>query len=103
MGLTIDRERAYQRKLDNLGKRYDALKEELAKFKLCEVPPVKIRDMIAGMECHMVAAIKHYRRVLEDASFDLHKRKCTEGMLRSAIEAKECLAWLNEMRGADVA
>lgn len=96
--LTIDKERDYQRKLDNLWKKYDALKEQLAKFQRCEIPPVRLYDLICAMGCHIGAAIKHYKNILEDSTIDEHKRKCTEGFLNSAIETKECLDWLNGLR-----
>ncbi|MBQ4369940.1 MAG: hypothetical protein II784_02950 [Oscillospiraceae bacterium] len=37
--LTIDKEKMYIRKLDDLGKRYDALRDRCMKLELGETPP----------------------------------------------------------------
>ena len=99
--MTIDKEREYQRKLGDLYKKYDALKEQMVKFERCEIPPVRLYDMITSMGCHIGAAIKHYKVILEDPKIDEHKRKCTEGFLKSAMQAKECLDWLNALKRAN--
>ena len=95
--LTIDRERAYQRKLDDLWKRYDSLKEQYAKLQRCEVPPTTIRDLIGSMEIHVSAGLKHYRSRLETAA-DEHSRKGLEGLIAGAQNALECLKWLNALK-----
>ena len=96
--LTRDRERDYQRKLADLWKRYDALREEVSRLKLlADKPPQTICEMLGRMLFHICTAKGCYKGRLEVAPDDLNLKR----QLANAVECEAVLRWLEAMRTAD--
>ena len=94
--LTIDKEKMYRRKLDDLGKRYDALHDRSMKLELGETPPKRLAVLLKDVAFHVGTSIRYYRMRIDDTHTTNGERKMLEGNLRMAKETMEFTNWLVE-------
>ena len=95
--LTIDKEKMYIRKLDELGKRYDALRDRCMKLELGETPPKRLAVLLGVCLFHVDSAIGYYKQRKDEADLPEIARRANEGNLAKARECREFLLWLVEV------
>ena len=97
--LTSEREKAYQRKLYQLGKRCDELKAQLARMATAigeRAMPLPLAQMLNQATYHITAGIAHYKAQL-DATYDADKRAALEAQIASAKLWKETVGYLADL------
>lgn len=85
--MTEELEKAYQRKLDNLGKRYDELRAKLVKYELGEdLPDAGAVSLLKKAVFHLGSAMSYYR----DQSRKLHDVKQIKIAISQFEACREC-------------
>ncbi len=92
--LTIDKEKMYIRKLDDLHRRYEALRDRAMKLELGEVPPKRLAALLKDVHFHVSVGIRWYKMKLEDASTPEAERRAIEGNYKQAKECQQFTEWL---------